>query len=321
MSATRAPSEGRTAAASVSRAVTAPSPAGLRRMARDIGNRGTPRTVRRLRGGIDATTHVIAIGEKRLVLKRYPQGAAVLPEWEATTLAYQAGIPAAEPIAVDVDGDWFDSPAIAMSLLPGAPLLQPNDRRTYADQVATSLAAVHDLSTGSLPSPLRRPHRIDVLDPAATPRTGHLAPSTVERVAAVLTKARDALAAEDRVLTHGDFHPGNLLWSRDRLTGIVDWSGTRPGPLQWELAYFRVELTVLVDRRAANAILSSYEAVTGHEAFDQPIWDLVHVLDSHVWMQSWLSAYREQGRRDLGLDTARRRLRRLAHSLLADVGG
>ena len=192
--------------------------------------------------------------------------------------------------------------------------------RAYADQVATALAAVHDISTRSLPSSLRSPHRIDALDPAATPRAGHLAPSTVERVTAVLTKARDALVAEERVLVHGDFHPGNLIWSRDRLTGIVDWSGTRPGPPQWELGCFRVELTVLLDRRAANAILTSYQEMTGHEAVDQPIWDLVHVLDSHTTMHSWLAAYREQGR-DLDLDIARRRLRCLAHSLLADVGG
>ena len=27
----------------------------------------------------------------------------------------------------------------------------------------------------------------------------------------------------ERVFNHGDFHPGNLLWRRDGLSGIVDW--------------------------------------------------------------------------------------------------
>ena len=32
-----------------------------------------------------------------------------------------------------------------------------------------------------------------------------------------------------RTLVHGDYWPGNLLWQRGRLTGVVDWEEPRLG--------------------------------------------------------------------------------------------
>jgi aminoglycoside phosphotransferase (APT) family kinase protein len=125
------------------------------------------------------------------------------------------------------------------------------------------------------------------------------------------------MVTSERVFNHGDFHPGNLVWAKHRLSGVVDWSGTRPGPRWSELAYFRVELAVLIDARLANAILRTYEQLTGHTSPMQAAWDLLHVLDGHTDMPFWLEAYRDQGRRDMTLDIGRTRLRRLAQSLLA----
>ena len=51
----------------------------------------------------------------------------------------------------------------------------------------------------------------------------------------------------------------------------------------------------------------------------QPAWDLLHVLSGHTWMHWWLAAYREQGRSDLDVPSARAGLRRLAHSLLTKL--
>ena len=75
--------------------------------------------LRRLRGGLGAATHVIALADgRRLVLKRYPPGdeTAAL-EWERLSFAHAASLPA--PVAFDGDGAWFGSPALVMSLIDG----------------------------------------------------------------------------------------------------------------------------------------------------------------------------------------------------------
>ena len=95
------------------------------------------------------------------------------------------------------------------------------------------------------------------------------------------------------VLNHGDFHPGNLLWKRDCLSAVVDWSATRLGPRWWELAYFRMELAVLADAWTTDMLLKSYEAKVGVESSQQAVWDLLCLYNGHRWGQRWLVvAYR-----------------------------
>jgi aminoglycoside phosphotransferase (APT) family kinase protein len=262
---------------------------------------------------------VIALDDERLVLKRYPVGAVVEREWQAMNIAYQHGLPTPRPIAVDPDGAWFGYPALAMTLVRGRPMLNPTDRDGFAGHVADVLAAMHELRLTSLPRALRRPHGIDTLDLTAIPAEGHLPPATIEQIKVCLDGLLSSMAAAPRVFTHGDFHPGNLVWHKERLAGVVDWSNTRPGSRWSELAYFRVELSVLVDVRLANQILRKYEHAIGQHSPMQPAWDLLHVLSGHTWMHSWLTAYREQGRPDLDVARGRERLRRLAASLLAKL--
>lgn len=297
-----------------------PSSEGLGRLADVIGATSRPRVLRRLRGGLGASTHLIAIDDERLVLKRYPAGAMVEREWLALDTAFRGGLAAPRPVAVDTGGAWFGQPAIAMAFLPGRAMLEPTDRDGYASQVADALAAIHELPLDSIPNALCRPHGIDTLDLAAIPAEGNLTPATVERIAACLDRLLPSMRAETRTFNHGDFHPGNLVWHKRRLAGVVDWSNARSGPRWSELAYFRVELAVVVDLRLANQFLAKYEAATGQRSPIQPAWDLVHVLIGHTWMQSWLEAYREQGRPDLDVARGRARLRRLALSLLDELG-
>jgi aminoglycoside phosphotransferase (APT) family kinase protein len=295
---------------------SSPSLAGLDRFAHAVGAKIRPRTLRRLRGGLGASTHVLAIDDERLVLKRYPVGAMVEREWHAMNVAYRHGLPTPRPVAFDPDGEWFGHPALAMTLLQGRPTLEPTDRDGYARQVADVLATMHDLPLASLPDMLRGPHGIDTLDLTTIPAEGHLTPAIVDRIKRCLDGHLPAMTTESRVFNHGDFHPGNLVWHKNTLAGVVDWSNSRPGPRWSELAYFRVELSVLVDVQIANRVLATYESLAGQRSPMQPAWDLLHVLSGHTWMHSWLAAYREQGRPDLDVPSGRARLRRLAYSLL-----
>ena len=41
---------------------------------------------------------------------------------------------------------------------------------------------------------------------------------------------------------HRDFHPGNVLWRRGTVTGVVDWPGACTGPAVADVAHCRVNL-------------------------------------------------------------------------------
>lgn len=46
-------------------------------------------------------------------------------------------------------------------------------------------------------------------------------------------------------LVHRDFHPGNVLWAGDKITGIIDWAETSWGPADLDVMHSRTNFAVL----------------------------------------------------------------------------
>ena len=296
-----------------------PGEDGLRRLAAAL-DADTARVVRRLGGGLGSATHLIALGDHRVVLKRYPVDSS-LPavEWECLAFAHTSGLLAPEPLALDQDGVWFGSPALVIEVMPGQPDLAPLDAKTYVDDAATALARLHAAPTDGAGGALLRPHAVEEWKPPEVVPDGLIAREVAPRVVEAIVQWMPIADRGGAVLNHGDFHPGNLLWRRGRLSGIIDWSHARVGPRWWELEYFRMEVAVLVDVRAADVVLDRYQTLLGNESPHQAVWDLLCLYNGHRWGHFWLTGYREQGRRDLTLETMRRRLTRLARRALASL--
>jgi aminoglycoside phosphotransferase (APT) family kinase protein len=77
-----------------------------------------------------------------------------------------------------------------------------------------------------------------------------------------------------RGLIHRDYHPENTLWSRGRLTGVVDWTGASHGPLAVDAGHMRWNLAISYGIDVADAFLRRTSAGS-----DQPYWDVVTALD------------------------------------------
>ncbi len=76
---------------------------------------------------------------------------------------------------------------------------------------------------------------------------------------------------------HRDYHPGNLLWSRARLSGVTDWVNASNGPAGMDVAHMRWNLAQLFGLEAAEAFRRAYEGATGTQ--HHPYWDVLGVLD------------------------------------------
>ncbi len=73
------------------------------------------------------------------------------------------------------------------------------------------------------------------------------------------------------VLCHGDFNPGNVLWSRDGLGGVVDWETAESAPPAADVGACRFDLAVTSGAATAEAFLEGY----GRDDSDLWFWELL----------------------------------------------
>ena len=63
-------------------------------------------------------------------------------------------------------------------------------------------------------------------------------------------------------VVHRDFHPGNVLWVRGRLSGVVDWRHTSIGPGVVDVGHTRLNL-FFADTDLAASFTATWESVAG----------------------------------------------------------
>lgn len=298
---------------------TRPSAGGLRAMARAVHSGAEAVSARRLGGGIGTASSLVTLRTRsgrtlEVVLKRFPtNGPDPVLEWERLLFARRLPVPSPEPIALDADGTWFGTAALVMHRLPGRALVVPRRLGTWLDEMARMQIAIHAAPTGRSPRAMR-----PVEPKPYEPPTGLRHTALVQRaVSYVRPRLRRALA-RDVVVAHGDNHPGNLLWTRGRITGVTDWAHARCFPRAREVTYMRTEIAVLVGCDAADAYLERYESLFGRRVRDVVLWDIAQGLNGIRYGPMWAHAYREQGAR-LSDATVRRRARTFVERALARV--
>lgn len=236
---------------------------------------------RRLTGGLTSAVHRLTVERNGrrgpYVLRRWVSGRepgdapadhtvdAVGTEVAVLTALERGDVPAPRVVGATADAA-HGGPAVLMTRLPGHVHLMPRDRERWLRQMAHMLARVHalDVDAGPFESWL------DV---------GRLAPPPdalrpdVWRAAAALVAGEPPRAA--RCFIHGDYQHFNLLWSRERLTGVVDWVGASVGPPDVDVGHCRLNLALLFSADVAERFRAMYEAESGRAV--DPRWD-VHAL-------------------------------------------
>jgi len=111
---------------------------------------------------------------------------------------------------------------------------------------------------------------------------------------------------DDPVLIHRDFHPGNLLWEGDAVSGVVDWGDACVGPAAFDLAHYRVNIATLVGPEAADAAFPG-----------DPAWDIEAALGylDHEALDDWRGPWP-----DVSPAIARERLEAFIARALAALG-
>jgi aminoglycoside phosphotransferase (APT) family kinase protein len=263
-----------------------PPPSALRWAAAAVGAGGRVVRVRPLASGWLAN-HAVDVADAagvvhRLVLRRWAR-----PGWEVDDPTLTAArevavlellaatpVPAPRLVAADPDGAACDVPAVLLTRLPGRPPGPAADPRRLVGGLAAALPAIHAVDGGAAALPAF--HRF--YEPAS------LVPPAWSELPGLWAQALEVAAGPPppgpSCLIHRDYHPGNTVWVRGRLVGVVDWNFASWGPPSFDLGHMRVNLAMDLGREWADQFLAAYQALTGLE--HHPWWDVAAVVDLGV---------------------------------------
>lgn len=262
-----------------------PPPEALRWVERAVGVGAHVTSVQRLRGGSSTAIHAVNAVDRRgathrLVLRRFDRDGWFArepdtPEREARVLELLAGsdVPAPELVAVDAEGNACDAPAVLMSRLPGRVVFAPADLDPWLRQMAEALPAIH--AVDSRAARLVQPYAPYYDMTKVEPPPWSTQPKAWARALDIVNGPPPEKA--DRFI-HRDYHPGNVLWSRGRLTGVVDWINASWGPPGNDVAHCRANLVRLHGVEAADRFLTACRSLRVVDD-GQAYWDLVSVMD------------------------------------------
>lgn len=253
-----------------------------------LGPGSTVVAARRLRPGGWHVNHAVDVAcadgrTRRLVLRRWAR-----PGWEADDPDYTVdrevrvlrllvttAVPAPLVVAFDSVGSRCDVPAVLLTRLPGHPPRRADAETSgFCLHLAETLALIHAVGDGS--RPVSVPYRLYYDRAWAEPARWMSGSRTWARAIAAV---REAPPPAVPTLIHRDYHPENTLWSRGRLTGVVDWTQASWGPPELDVAHMRWNLAADHGLQVADEFLACYRTVTGRTLGDQPYWDLVSLLD------------------------------------------
>jgi aminoglycoside phosphotransferase (APT) family kinase protein len=272
---------------------------------------GSPiRSVRRLSGGMSTGMHLLtAASGERVVMRRFlnqhwlaidphlaPREAAVLRALEPTA------VPAPAFVGVDPYGERCEAPTVLMGFVPGRRTVV-DDHKRFAAELARAMATIHDVpppAVDGLPDEHEELHRI-VQEEAPNRHGGVPTPAFWARVGAGIGD----VTWRPNVLIHNDFHPGNVLFSRNRLSAVVDWPLAAAGQPASDVAFCRLDVGLMLGLDVADLVLEAYEAETGAPVPDRGWWDLVAASRAETDLQVWTESY--AGLSDVTVDVVRAR--------------
>jgi aminoglycoside phosphotransferase (APT) family kinase protein len=247
----------------------------------------TPREIHPLAGATSARLYRIRLQRGDVVMRRFLPERWETPVSELSAREYailealaSSDLPAPHPLAL------LPENGVVMSFLPGRVWLPELPVSSWLDETARALYRIHTCG-------VTVPHHYQSWNDAR----GKRAPDWWHD-AGTWSRAQQLVAAPPpapAVLLHRDYHPVNLLWEEERISGVVDWINACMGPRDVDVAHCRLNLALMYGMDAADAFLDTYRHYVPGYRHD-PYWDVddamsapFHVLPYAPWAEFGLT--------------------------------
>jgi aminoglycoside phosphotransferase (APT) family kinase protein len=236
-------------------------------------------------------------------LRRNPQAAA--DEFRILSMLRIVNVATPTALYLDESGEIWANPYLVMEFIEGQPNYAPADTDDTAIQMADQLARVHRLNGASLDLSFI-PRQADRLSALFQERPRHVDDSLAEgRIRELLAPVWPLPQANDTVLLHGDFWPGNILWQEGRLAAVVDWEDVELGEPLSDVAISRFDLLFIHGEETMRTFTEAYRELTSIDFGQLPYWDLVAALRPAGRIAQWAEGWAELGRPDITEETMR----------------
>ncbi|MFD1065119.1 phosphotransferase family protein [Oceanobacillus locisalsi] len=211
-----------------------------------------------------------------LVLRRYERKCFTAQDikQEADSLKEAAFLSVETPqcIAADPDGEVIGDPLLLMSKIAGKVDILPVDQDAWLYGLAETLAQIHDHSAEPFPWKHERYQKAEQIDiPAWSGK-----PKVWQALKEIALLPQPAYMPK---FIHRDFHPTNVLWQDNKVSGVVDWANGCLGPAGIDVGHCRWNLAMLYGVAAADTFLSAYQRKARCPFFYDVYWDIVSLMD------------------------------------------
>ncbi len=238
-------------------------------------------SARAMRGGMSSAVHLLTTRRpdglrSEAVLRRYVR--PELNEEEPDIAAREAralrfieriDLPTPRVLALDATGSEVGVPTILMSRLRGRVDWWPSDLERWLRRLAEILPLIH-ISPPGCSEALRlfSPYAQSSYEPPPWSEYPQVWVRAVEI-------AHEPAPTGPSVVIHRDFHPGNVLWWRRTVSGVVDWQAISVGPAVMDVGHCRLNLLSL-GSDVAERFTRMWEGETGNAY--HPWADVVSII-------------------------------------------
>lgn len=230
-------------------------------------------------------------------------------ESESLAQANKTKIPSPVPIAYDETGERCGMPAVLMTKIPGETVLQPADTGIWLDEMAKTLAKLHEQKAENFGYEYFTYNDTLRLEKPLWSKV----PEEWMRAFFIVAGIRPQ---SEYCFIHRDYHPGNILWQEEKVAGVVDWVNGCRGPAGVDVGHCRVNLAQLFGISAADGFLEAYMRHAGGNFHYEPYWDLLALTDILDGPPKIYSGWAEFGIKSLSDELIRHRLDKYMISLL-----
>jgi aminoglycoside phosphotransferase (APT) family kinase protein len=196
-------------------------------------------------------------------------------EAAALSVLESSAVPTPELIALDADGSQAGVPAVLCTRLSGQPQWSPpgGDVDRWVGGLAAYLPAIHATDASSFGWMYQRYNEGRQLTVPSWANDRRVWERAIEVV-----EAGPPSSDRPPVFVHRDYHPGNVLWARNRPTGVIDWVNASVGHPGIDVAHCRLNLRECHSAASADLYLDACRRALADDCW-HPWWDLAVATD------------------------------------------
>ena len=247
----------------------------------------------------------------KLVLRfegRPPSKNKIKTEFKLLKALNDINIPSAKPLFIDTSCRILDKPFMLQTFLEGSTNMPNEDNSELIIKMVDQLSRIHSTNLALLPD---LPLQIDPLENMLT-----FLPDGEEwiKLRNYLLSLQNTVFEEKRVFLHGDFWPGNILWSKDQIVGVVDWDYAAIGDPLSDLAVSSLEMRYEFGKDGMNKLYKAYSKILPIDNFRFSLWLINIALSTLHFINQWNIS---QARKNLMRREALHTIKEESQSLLA----